>query len=130
MKFKGTRPHLCEEFLNTSHPHCVNHCLVIRAVRCVIMSWMMIMMMQRLGHSGFFLQKNSSHSVQCVAAAPTVSHLGRKMALSKVSCWDSDQLPPCTCSFFVKCFDALVSHCEKHLETVIVLKRGVHVCVC
>ena len=72
--------------------------------------------------------KKSSHSVQCVAATPIVSHLGRKMALSKVSCWDSDQLPPCT--FFVKRFDSLVSHCEKHLESVIVLKSGVHVCKC
>jgi hypothetical protein len=84
----------------------------------------------KVGPSWFLSSKNSSHSVQCVAAAPTVSsHLGRKMALSKVSCWDSDQLHLYTCRFFVKRFDALVSHCEKHLETVIVLKSGVHVCV-
>ena len=83
----------------------------------------------KVGPSWFLSSKKSSHSVQCVAAAPTVSHLGRKMALSKVSCWDSDQLAPCTCSFFAKSFDALVSCCEKHLETVIVLKSGVHICV-
>lgn len=78
---------------------------------------------------GFLSSKNSSCSVQHVAAAQIVSHLGRKLALSKVSCWDSDKLPPCTCRFFVKRPDALVSHCEKHLETVIMLKSGVHVCV-
>jgi len=84
----------------------------------------------KAGPSQFLSSKNSSHSVQCVVAAPIFSHLIRKIALSKVSCWDSDQLPPWTCSFFVKSFDALISHCEKHLETVIVLKSGVHVCVC
>jgi hypothetical protein len=83
----------------------------------------------KAGPSWFLSSKNSSHSVQCVAVAPTASHLGRKMALSKVSCWHSDQLPPYTCNFFVKHFDALVSHCKQHLETVIVLKSGVHVCV-
>jgi len=30
---------------------------------------MMMMMMPRLGHPGFFSSKNSSHSVQCAAAA-------------------------------------------------------------
>jgi len=77
----------------------------------------------KAGPSWFLSSKNSSHSVQHVAAAPIISHMGRMMALSKASCWDSDQLPPRTCSSFVKHFDALVSHCEKHLETVIVLKR-------